>query len=143
MGQINDNKSKNSVDETLKDVDQNSAQDISQNIDLENTSEDSSDIKTDESLSSVKIEFPYSEVVRAQIPKTFDVVEKAATDWKNEGDFSDIGIQHPVAGVLAAQVLQQAKKVEKKLEEKGVISIAKMGFQIAKSQLEQITKKKS
>ena len=89
----------------------------------------------------VKIEFPFSEVVRAKVPKAFDVAEKVATDWKNEGDFTDLGLPHVLADVVAAQALQKAKQVEKKLEEKGVFTIAKMGFEIGKSQFEQLTKK--
>lgn len=89
----------------------------------------------------VKIEFPYSELIRAQVPKAFEVVEKVATDWKNEGDFTDVGITHPMAGIVASQALQKAKDVEKKLEEKGVISMAKMGIELAKAQVETIKNK--
>ncbi|MGZ3726011.1 MAG: hypothetical protein ACXWQQ_09420, partial [Pseudobdellovibrio sp.] len=81
----------------------------------------------------VKIEFPYSELIRDKVPKVFEVAENVATDWKHEGDFADIGLSHPVAGIIAAEALNRAKKVEKKLEEKGVISMAKMGVEIAKS----------
>ncbi len=90
---------------------------------------------------AVKIEFPFSEVIRERVPKAFEVAEKVATDWKNEGDFADLGITHPVAGIVAAQALMKAKEVEKKLEEKGVISMAKMGFAIAISQVEQLKSK--
>lgn len=89
----------------------------------------------------VKIEFPYSEVLREKAPKAFEVAEKVATDWKNEGDFTDLGISHPVAGIVASQALAKAKEVEKKLEEKGVFTMAKMGLEIAKSQVETIKSK--
>ena len=89
----------------------------------------------------VKIEFPYSEVLREKAPKAFEVAEKVATDWKNEGDFTDLGISHPVAGIVASQALAKAKEVEKKLEEKGVFTMAKMGLEIAKSQVETIKRK--
>lgn len=89
----------------------------------------------------VKIEFPYSELVRSKIPKAFDVAEKVATDWKNEGEFQDLGLPHPLVDVVAAEALKKAKKVEKKLEEKGVFNIAKMGIAIAKAQAEEIQKK--
>lgn len=89
----------------------------------------------------IRIEFPYSELIRAKVPKAFDVAEKVATDWKNEGDFTDLGIPHPVAGIVASQALKKAKDVEKKLEEKGVFSIAKMGLEIAKAQVENIRSK--
>lgn len=89
----------------------------------------------------VTIEFPYSELLRAKAPKAFEVAEKVATDWKNEGDFTDLGITHPMAGIVASQALLKAKDVEKKLEEKGVFTMAKMGLEIAKSQVENIKSK--
>ncbi|MFZ3230273.1 MAG: hypothetical protein WA160_08715 [Pseudobdellovibrio sp.] len=93
----------------------------------------------------VKIEFPYSDIVRSQMPKVFETTEKVATEvahhWKNEGDFSNLGLPHPIADLVATQALQKAKKIEKKLDEKGVISLAKMGFEIAKAQLENLKKK--
>jgi hypothetical protein len=93
----------------------------------------------------VKIEFPYSDVVRSQMPKVFETTEKVATEvahqWKNEGDFKNLGLPHPIADLVASQALQQAKKIEKKLDEKGVIGMAKMGFAIAKSQFENLKKK--
>ena len=89
----------------------------------------------------VKIEFPYSELIREKVPKAFEVAEKVATDWKNEGDFTDLGIKHPVAGIVASQALTKAKEVEKKLEEKGVFTMAKMGIEIAKSQVETLKSK--
>lgn len=92
---------------------------------------------------SVHIEFPYSDLVRAKIPKAFAVAEKVATEWKNEGDFHDLGLPHPIADVVAAQALKKAKEVEKKLEEKGVFTLAKMGMAIAKAQVEQVSDKLS
>lgn len=89
----------------------------------------------------VTLEFPYSELIRAQVPGAFELVEKLATDWKHEGDFTDLGIKHPVAGIVASQALQKAKSVEKKLEEKGIFSIAKLGLEIAKAQVENIKSK--
>lgn len=46
-----------------------------------------------------------------------------------------------MADVVAAEALKKAKQVEKKLEEKGVFNIAKMGIAIAKAQVEEIQKK--
>jgi len=89
----------------------------------------------------VTIEFPYSEIIRAKVPKSFEIAEKVATDWKHEGDFTNLGIDHPVAGIVASQALQKAKDVEKKLEEKGIFSIAKMGLELAKTQVENLKNK--
>ena len=109
---------------------------ISAHDEAENTTEHENTEPT-----SVKIEFPYSDLVRARIPKAFEVAEKVATDWKNEGDFSDLGLPHPLADVVASQALKKAKEVEKKLEEKGVFTVAKMGLQIAKMQIDQLNEK--
>ena len=97
--------------------------------------------KTEPQKEAVKIEFPYSEIIREKVPKAFEVAEKVATEWKNEGDFTDLGISHPVAGIVASQALTKAKEVEKKLEEKGVFTMAKMGIEIAKLQVENIKSK--
>ncbi len=98
-----------------------------------------SEKKTDK---KVKIEFPFSDVLRAQVPKAFEVAEKVATDWKNEGNFTELGLKSPLADAVATQALQKAKEVEKKLEEKGVFTMAKMGVEMAKAQFEQLKKKK-
>lgn len=116
---------------------------IQQNAENENdnVSEDTKPEDVAAKKEKVTIEFPYSDVLRAQAPKVFDVAEKVATDWKNEGDFTDLGIAHPLAGVVASQALAKAKEVEKKLDEKGVFTLAKMGLDIAKSQVEQLKNK--
>ena len=106
---------------------------------IEDSADESS--RASEEPEKVRIEFPYSELIRERVPKAFEVAEKVATDWKNEGNFADLGITHPVAGIVAAQALTKAKEVEKKLEEKGVISMAKMGLAIAQSQIENLKSK--
>ena len=113
-------------------------------------SENSDDTKHSESekvteKEKVKIDFPFSDTVRNQIPNVFEKAENVATEvkhqWNNEGDFLNLGLPHPLADYVASQALQKAKQVEKKLEEKGVINLAKMGFEIAKSQIENLKKK--
>ncbi len=93
----------------------------------------------------IKIEFPYSDLLRAQAPKVFETVEEVATNvthqWKNDEKFENIGMPHPLAEIAAQQILEKAKKVEKKLEEKGVFSLAKMGLAIAKAQADQLKEK--
>jgi hypothetical protein len=102
--------------------------------------DDEDEVKEAKNSEKVTIEFPFSEILRAQAPKAFAVAEKVATDWKNEGKFTDIGLPHPIADAVASQALQKAKEIEKKLEEKGVFTLAKMGLEIAKSQVAQFTK---
>lgn len=119
---------------------------IQDNDEIENNDNSENTKKAEgEEKRQVKIEFPFSEVVREKIPKVFETTEKVATEvahqWKNEGDFSNLGLPHPVADMVASQALQKAKEIEKKLDEKGVINIAKMGLAIAKSQIDNLKKK--
>lgn len=102
--------------------------------------EDTSAENTETPKEKVKIEFPYSEVVREKAPKVFDLAENVATQWKNDEKF-EVGLSNPYAEVAAVKALEKAKEVEKKLEEKGVISMAKMGVQIAKLQAQSILSK--
>ncbi len=115
------------------------------NQDNKETPPDHDETQKVDDKKKVTIEFPYSDVVRAQIPKAFEKAETVATElsdqWKNDGDFTNLGLPHPLAVFVASQALQQAKKLEKKLEEKGVLSLAKLGFEAAKSQLETLKKK--
>lgn len=83
----------------------------------------------------VQIEFYGSEIIKAKAPKAFELAENVAEEWINDGDFKSIPIEHPLAQQVASLGLQKAKTLEKKLEEKGVFMIAKMGIELAKSKL--------
>lgn len=89
----------------------------------------------------VKIEFPYSDLIRGRVPKAFEVAENVATLWKNNEKFENLGLSNPIAEIAAVKTLEKAKHVEKKLEEKGVFAIAKIGTEIAKSKLNEFFKK--
>ena len=95
---------------------------------------------TETAKEKVKIEFPFSEVVRSITPKAYDVAENVATQWKNDEKF-EVGLSNPYAEVAAVKALEKAKEVEKKLEEKGVITAAKMGVEIAKLQAQALLAK--
>jgi hypothetical protein len=88
----------------------------------------------------VKIEFPFSEMVREKAPKVFEVAENVATQWRDDEKF-DVGLPHPIAEIAAIKALEKAKEVEKKLEDAGVITAAKMGVEIAKLQAQSILSK--
>ena len=45
------------------------------------TKDAANDSANEKEQKKVHIEFPYSELIRAKIPKAFDVAEKVATDW--------------------------------------------------------------
>ena len=97
------------------------------------------DEEADEHKDEVKIEFPYSELVRAYVPKAMDVAEKVATDWKKDGSFMNLGIDNPYANMAVSLGLKKAKELEKKLDEKGVLSVVRMGVEVIK---QQVNKKK-
>lgn len=147
MMQENSNSNQNSEENTIET--ENEATVVTEVTGGESEGSDNDENQSAEASASeetpqkepVKIEFPYSEILREKAPKAFEVAEKVATDWKHEGDFTDLGISHPVAGIVASQALAKAKEVEKKLEEKGVFTMAKMGLEIAKSQVETIKSK--
>jgi hypothetical protein len=83
----------------------------------------------------IHIEFPFSEAVRAKVPKVFKIAENVAEEWVNDGNFENVPVGHPLAQISVAAGLRKAKEVEKKLAEKGVFMIAKMGLEYAKSKL--------
>lgn len=83
----------------------------------------------------VRVEFPYSELLRAQAPKVFDFADKVATEWVNDGSFENIPSPHPLAQLAISRGLRAAKDVEKKLEEKGVFMMAKVGVDYLKSKI--------
>lgn len=116
-----------------------SIQDESEN-NQQNASSESVEKSAEAPKEKVKIEFPFSELVREKAPKVFEVAENVATQWKNDEKF-DVGLSHPLAEVAAVKALEKAKEVEKKLEEKGVITAAKMGVEIAKMQAQSILSK--
>lgn len=112
---------------------------MNENEEIKNDQEASAE-QTETPKEKVKIEFPYSEVVREKVPKAFEVAENVATQWKNDEKF-DVGLSNPLAEVAAVKALEKAKEVEKKLEEKGVITAAKMGVEIAKLQAQSLLAK--
>lgn len=83
----------------------------------------------------VRADFPYSDVVRTYVPDAMAVADKVVTDWKNEGSFMNLGIENQYANMAVALGLQNAKKIEKKLEEKGVLPLVRMGFEVIKSKV--------
>ncbi len=85
-------------------------------------------------IEKVKIEFPYSEIIRDKIPHAFNIAENVATQWKNNDKVDNVGLNHPLAEIVVVKALEKAKIIEKKLEEKGIFTMAQMGFEIAKAQ---------
>lgn len=83
----------------------------------------------------VRAEFPYSDVIRTYVPDAMAVADKVVMDWKGEGSFMNLGIENQYANMAVALGLQNAKKIEKKLEEKGVLPLVRMGLEVIKTKV--------
>ncbi|MEK2644860.1 hypothetical protein [Bdellovibrio sp. BCCA] len=84
----------------------------------------------------VHLEFYGSELIRQKAPKVMELADTVADEWKHDGQFEGLPVGNPIAQMAAAKALRTAKDVEKKLEEKGVIAMAKMGIDFVKSKIE-------
>ena len=82
------------------------------------------------------LEFYGSELIRQKAPKVMELADTVADEWVHDGQFEGLPVGHPLAQIAAAKALRTAKDVEKKLEEKGVIAMAKMGLEFVKSKIE-------
>ncbi len=85
--------------------------------------------------SRVHLEFYGSEVIRQKAPKVMDLADTVADEWMKDGQFEGLPVGNPIAQIAAAKVLRKAKDVEKKLEEKGVFAMAKMGADYVKAEI--------
>lgn len=120
------------------------AEESIQNESSRQTSERPTDMAASSSMSDdshgqesekVRLEFYGSELLRDRAPKAFQILDSVATDWKNDGDFKALPVGHPVLQIVAAEGLSRAKKIEKTLEEKGVLPMLRIGIDFAKSKL--------
>lgn len=143
MAKTTKTKLKAKTPEKMTSLEKNSLNKESMTVDVDSQSEEihSTQSDSESERQTIKIEFPYSELVREKVPHVFDVAETVATQWVNNEKFENIGLNHPLAEVAAVKALEKAKDLEKKLEEKGVITAAKMGFQLAKIQAENLVSK--
>ncbi len=101
-----------------------------------NTHHSTDDSQTEE------IKYFGSDVVKEHAPKIHRSVEIIVEDWKNDGRFEGLPLGHPLFQALASVGLQRAKKIEKKLDERGVFMMAKMGSDIVKMKLNELRGKK-
>ncbi len=91
--------------------------------------------KMDTDQKKVELNFYGSEIIKNKAPQVFEFAETVATDWVNNGRFENIPISHPLAKAATAYGLRKAKNVEKKLEEKGVFMLAKVGYDYLQSKI--------
>ncbi|MEN0057413.1 MAG: hypothetical protein AAGB31_01155 [Bdellovibrio sp.] len=89
-----------------------------------------------ETPEKVHLDFYGSEIIREKAPKVMELADTVADEWIRDGNFEGLPVGHPLAQLAAAKALRTAKDVEKKLEEKGVIAMAKMGVEFVKSKIE-------
>ncbi|QDK44926.1 hypothetical protein DOM22_06995 [Bdellovibrio sp. ZAP7] len=91
---------------------------------------------TEEHHEKSHVEFYGSEIIRMKAPKVMEIADTVVDEWKKDGDFESLPVGHPLAAMAAGRALRKAKEVEKKLEEKGVFAMAKMGLDYVKSEIE-------
>ncbi|AHZ86532.1 hypothetical protein AB1A81_06030 [Bdellovibrio bacteriovorus] len=99
-------------------------------------SEDTTDSDIHHSEEKVHLEFYGSEMIRQKAPKVMEIADTVADEWKKDGQFEGLPVGNPIAQMAAAKALRTAKDVDKKLEEKGVYAMAKMGIDLIKSKIE-------
>lgn len=83
----------------------------------------------------IRLEFYGSDLIRAQAPEVMKIADSIAQDWVHGGDFDKIPVGNPIAQAVVGKGLRKAKEVEKKLEEKGVFLMARMGADYLKSKI--------
>lgn len=84
----------------------------------------------------VHLEFYGSEMIRQKAPKVMEIADTVADEWVKDGRFEGLPLGNPLAQMAAAKALRTAKDVEKKLEEKGIFAMAKMGIDLVKSKID-------
>lgn len=79
----------------------------------------------------IELNFYGSDVIKKTAPQAFELAEAVAEEWVNDGNFQKLPLNHPLAQLVAAVSLKSAKQIEKKLEERGVFMMAKVGIDYA------------
>lgn len=88
-----------------------------------------------ETHEKIHLDFYGSDIIREKAPKVMELADTVVDEWIQDGEFEGLPVGHPLAQLAAAKVLRKAKDVEKKLEEKGVFAIAKMGAEYVKAEI--------
>jgi hypothetical protein len=82
-----------------------------------------------------ELNFPGSFILKAKVPKAFDLAERVAGDWINDGKFESLPVGHPLAQILASKALTKAKRIEKNVLNSTPVTLAKIGLEYAKSKI--------
>ena len=91
----------------------------------------------EEAPQKVHLDFYGSDIIREKAPKVMEIADTVADEWVKDGQFEGLPVGNPLAQMATAKVLRKAKDVEKKLEEKGVFMMAKIGLDYVKSKIEE------
>ena len=79
------------------------------------------------------LEFYGSELLKKNAPQAYQFAEAVVTEWKKDGSFQKLPLNNSLAQFVAAVTLKNAKQLEKTLEERGVFTMAKSGYEYARS----------
>lgn len=96
----------------------------------------SSDFSDSSKEEKIHLEFYGSDIIREKAPQIMDLADTVADEWVKDGQFQGLPVGNPIAQLAAAKALRTAKDVEKKLEEKGVFMMAKIGLDYLKSKID-------
>ena len=83
----------------------------------------------------LQLHFFGSEILRHKAPKVMELAETVADEWVHDGTFEGLPVGNPLAQVVASKALRKVKDVEKKLEEKGVFMLARVGIEFVKAEI--------
>jgi hypothetical protein len=102
----------------------------------QDTPEENQSSSQSEEQQKIHLEFYGSDIIRMKAPQLMELADTVADEWVKDGEFQGLPVGNPIAQLAAAKALRKAKDVEKKLEEKGVFVMAKMGLDYLKSKIE-------
>ncbi len=109
---------------------------VHEEVDSFHEEKDYSHFQNEAPSEKVHLEFYGSELIRQKAPKVMELAETVVEEWTHDGQFEGLPVGNPIAQVVAAKALRKAKDVEKKLEEKGVFMMAKVGVEYLKSEIQ-------
>ncbi len=84
---------------------------------------------------SFELRFPGSFLLKAKVPMAFNLAERIAGEWVNDGKFEALPVGHPLAQILAAKALVKAKSLEKNVLNSTSVTLVKLGLEYAKSKI--------
>src|SRR4051812_40397239 len=77
------------------------------------------------------LDFYGSELLKKRVPQAYELAEAVVEEWKNDGSFQKLPLNNSLAQFVAAVTLKNAKQLEKSLEERGVFTMARSGWEYA------------